>query len=345
MSADVADTTNSSPVHDHRRSLEIDDLWVTVTTQDGMQRHLVMGATLAVEPGEIVAVVGESGSGKSTLCRAVVRLLDPGVSVTRGSVRVQGRDLVKLGERELREIRGRVVGMVAQDPIASLNPVRSIGMQLGEGRRRHGIARGDELKTWALSTLRDLGFDDPEHAMKSYPSAFSGGMLQRIAVGMAFSADPVLVMADEPTTALDVSLQGRLLRLLLRYSTEHKTSVMIVSHDIGVVRAVSQHVLVMYGGRILEAGPTASVLGDPQSPYTRALMDSVPEMRPEHRGEPLPTIPQAMDQQVPDPAMCPFVSRCPRAIEKCHAEFPVGEVVEGEPGHMVWCFNPVEVAR
>jgi oligopeptide/dipeptide ABC transporter ATP-binding protein len=317
--------------------LEITDLEVTVESKgEARGQTIVTGVSFSVWPGEVVAVVGESGSGKSTVCHAVVGLLAQNLSVSQGTVTFKGRNLIGLSDRQLRAVRGRQIGMVFQDPLAALNGVRKIGRQLIESRIIHGIDKRSAARRWAEQTVEQLGFKDPKATLDAYPGTLSGGMRQRICVGIAFSAEPEMVIADEPTTALDVSLQGRLLRVLLQYAQTLNSSVLLVSHDIGVVRAVSNRIVVMYGGRVLETGPTDEVMADPRSPYTKALLEALPTLDPARRGHDLATI---QGETAPSELNgCPFASRCARALPQCSDTFPT---VAGDGVHDTWCWNPV----
>jgi oligopeptide/dipeptide ABC transporter ATP-binding protein len=324
-------TTRAAPA-----LLEVRDLTVSAEVRDG-RRTLVSGLSFDVRPGEVVALVGESGSGKSTVCLAITRLLGSGVAVERGSIRFDGAQLLELSERDMRRFRGAEIGMVFQDPLASLNPVRKIGFQLGEPKRIHRMGAAKAVRRWVIDTLGDLGFPEPRAAADAYPPTFSGGMRQRTCVGVAFAAEPRLVIADEPTTSLDVSLQGRLLRLLLGYRERHGTSMILVSHDVDVVKAVADRVVVLYGGRALEAGPVREVVSRPKSPYTLSLLRAIPQMDPGARGRPLPTI-EGTAEGAADSAGCPFAPRCARALDVCSSRFPDGAAVGAD--HHVWCWNP-----
>jgi oligopeptide/dipeptide ABC transporter ATP-binding protein len=315
--------------------LRVEGLTVSTTGHDA--RQLVTDLSFNVAPGEVVALVGESGSGKSTACLAVPRLLAHNLAIAEGRVLFKGRDLAHASEREMRTVRGAEIGIVFQDPLSALDPVRNIGSQLAEARVLHGVESRQQAKAWAADTLGSLGFRNRNDALRSYPSFLSGGMRQRVCVGIAFSGEPSLVIADEPTTSLDVSLQGRLLRLLLSYRDRYRTAIILVSHDVGVVRAVADRVVVMYGGRAVETGPTKAVLSDPVSPYTRALLRAVPALDPAMRGRPLPTIDEGRDRPV-SPSGCPFAPRCPNALPKCTDEFPPGS--PRPEGGSVWCWNP-----
>lgn len=338
-----ADRASEVSTSERLALLTIRDLWIRAHgDRTAGDKWLVRGLSLSVRRGEVVAIVGESGSGKSTACLAIPRLLASNLRIERGSIEFDGVDLSGFNERQMRKIRGDRIGMIFQDPLAVLNPVRKVGKQLVEARRLHGHGDRRSAREWAVETLRSLGFGRPEHALQSYPHAFSGGMRQRLCVGIAFSAEPDLVIADEPTTSLDISLQGRLLRILLEKAAEHDTATLLVSHDVSVVKAVADRMVVMYGGRALEAGPTATVLSRPTSPYTTALMRSIPTMEPSTRGHRLPTI--AGDSfVVGSEAGCPFAARCDRALEQCTEEFPEVTKVD-DSDHYVWCWNPVSAS-
>jgi oligopeptide/dipeptide ABC transporter ATP-binding protein len=315
--------------------VDVRDLRVEATT-GGTTRVLVDDLSFDIRRGEVRAIVGESGSGKSTVCLAVLRLLAANVRIAAGSIRFKGDDVVQMSERELRRLRGRHIGIVFQDPLSSLDPVRRVGGQLGEARRVHGLGRRRDTAAWARDMLAQLGFTDPAQSARAFPGMLSGGMRQRVCVGIAFSAQPDLVIADEPTTALDVSLQGRLLRLLLEQKDLHGTSVLLVSHDVAVVRAVADRVTVMFGGRPLEDGDAKGVLRQPASPYTRALLESLPGLGSRTTAGRLKTIPLAT--RPPTPGGCPFAGRCSREIEPCRQAPP--PCVEVGVAQRVWCFNP-----
>jgi peptide/nickel transport system ATP-binding protein len=299
-------------------------------------KRIVEDVSFEMRRGDVTAIVGESGSGKSTICLAILRILAANVDIVGGSIVFEGQDLTKISESRLRAIRGQRIGIVLQDPLSSLDPVRKIGVQLTESRRLHDIDNRRSAQVWATQNLASLGFADPPATLKSYPLMLSGGMRQRVCVGIAYSAGPSLLLADEPTTALDVSLQGRLLRLIMEQKDKYGTSVLLVSHDIAVVRSVADRVIVMYGGRALEAGPVAAVLGDPVSPYTRALMATVPTLAPRDRTDRLPTIPLAANAGVS--RGCPFSGRCANELPRCRDEMP--PTVEHAPEHFYACWNP-----
>lgn len=331
----------------HEMLLRVQNLSVVAGNRSRIPRPLVTDVSFAVRPREILGIVGESGSGKSLTSRAIVRLLPSNVTITAGSIEFLGIDLASADDRTLRRIRGREIGTVFQDPMSSLNPVRTVGFQLTEAPIIHGVEKGRIGARWAANVLQGLGFPAPEQAVASYPFAFSGGMRQRVAIGIANSAGPKLIIADEPTTALDVSLQGRVLRLLLSLREENGTAIILVSHDIHVVRSVCERVVVMYGGRMLEIGPTRAILAAPASPYTHALLGSVAVLDTRRRGEELKSIGRGGAEAEPSRDRgCPFVGRCHRVVSRCAHEFPsatsvgCGTDAEVDGGHQVWCWNP-----
>ncbi|MCU1504418.1 MAG: methionine transporter ATP-binding protein [Ilumatobacteraceae bacterium] len=315
--------------------LQISNLSVEASTSAGTVR-LVDGLDFEMRRGEVRAIVGESGSGKSTVCLAILRLLAENARISSGTITFDGERIDDAREPALRQMRGRKIGIVFQDPLSALDPVRRIGPQLGEARRVHGLGSRGQVAGWVRETLGSLGFSNPARSARSFPNMLSGGMRQRVCVGIAFSAEPKLVIADEPTTALDVSLQGRLLRLLLARREASGTAVLLVSHDVAVVRAVADRVTVMFGGMALEEGPAADVFAAPGSPYTAALLASVPTMSPERRRARMSTIPVAT--VAPSPSGCPFAGRCRREVDACRQAPP--PTVWLAPAHHVRCFNP-----
>lgn len=306
-------------------------------------RHVVDNVTVDLRRGGVLAVVGESGSGKSSLCLSMLGLLSPGLRVRAGVLDCDGHtvDLAGAGATSrLRALRGRLVGLVLQDPLSSLDPVRKIRFQLNESRQAHGLSRRwrarAERRTWELGKLRDLGFSVPDHTLRSYPSTLSGGMRQRVCIGIASSADPLVVLADEPTSALDASLRGRVLRLLLDMCRANNTSLMFVTHDLTMVRSMAEQVMVMYGGMVLEEGPTSEVFRQPLSPYTQALLAAAITVDEAHEAASVPTL----DDEPPEDrtsAGCPFLGRCPRGDDICEAQRPVLRTEAGS--HRVACWH------
>lgn len=306
-----------------------------LSVRDNHGKYVVQDASVTLEQGKVMGVIGESGSGKSTLCKAITDLLAPGLTATHGTVTYEGESIAI---NKVAKLRGRHIGMVFQDPLSSLNPLRKIGWQLGETREIHKIGPQNKVGSWVHATLRSLGFKESEAIADAYPHQLSGGMRQRICVGIAFSGEPKVVLADEPTTALDVSLQGKVLRLLLDDCRESGASLVLISHDVRVIRDTADDVTVMYGGRILEQGSVTQVLQSPRSPYTTALLDSVPELTSALTDSPMKFIPLA-DRTVPPSLGCPFAGRCEHEVDVCRVKFP--QVSTSSDSHSVWCHNPV----
>jgi oligopeptide/dipeptide ABC transporter ATP-binding protein len=272
---------------------------------------------LTVGAGEIVGLIGESGSGKSLTCRSVLRLLTPPGRVTAGSVVFEGRDVLGLSGKQLRDFRAHAVGMIYQDPFSSLNPVFRVGAQVAETLRlNRGMGRS-EAKQAVVELLDSVGIPDPERRALAYPHELSGGMRQRIMIALATASQPRLLVADEPTTALDVTTQAQILRLLQRLRREQGMSVLLVSHDFGVIAQVCDRVAVMYGGHVVETGPLTTLYDDPQHPYTRALLSSVPSLHAAGRAtrrSGIPGQPPELTEVVPG---CVFAPRCSYAELVC----------------------------
>jgi peptide/nickel transport system ATP-binding protein len=317
-----------------RPLIEVEDLQVRFATKRGLL-HAVNGVSLRLDPGKVAGIVGESGSGKSTVAAAMMRLL-PGVRCTiRGSVRLDGVDLNSLNEREMRRIRGKDVAMVFQDPFLSFNPVLTVGAHLKESLRLHTELRGRALRSRMVELLELVGIPDAARQLDSYPHQMSGGMRQRIMIANAISCSPRLLIADEPTTALDVSVQGQILDLLGQLQRDLGMAMIIVSHDLGVLANLADRLYVMYAGGVVESGSTRQVLTEPGHPYTRALINCIPrvdEERPRRltaiRGAPLSLLAPA--------TACPFVERCPHAFDTCVESNPPLFPIESE--HQAACF-------
>ncbi len=294
----------------------MDDLNVEFRTELGLVKA-VDGVSYDIEPGETVAIVGESGCGKSVSALAVLGLVStPPGKITRGTIQFGGRDLLSLSEAEIQNVRGREIGMIFQEPMTSLNPVLSIGLQLTESPRRHfGLTRA-QAKTRAIDLMKMVGIADPESRLKQYPHHFSGGMRQRVMIALALSCEPKLIIADEPTTALDVTIQAQILELMKSLTERLGASLVIITHNLGVVARYANRVNVMYAGRIVESGTTTEIFSRPQHPYTVGLLNSVPRMDRDH-GERLVPI----NGQPPDLAKldsgCAFYPRCTWAKEQC----------------------------
>ncbi|WP_163557717.1 ABC transporter ATP-binding protein [Halomonas sp. NO4] len=276
--------------------------------------------SFAIAPGEVLGVVGESGAGKSMTGNAVIQLLEPPGRIADGEIHLQGRRIDNLAEDDFVPLRGRHIGMIFQDPLTSLNPLFSIGDQLIETLRTHLPLSEKQARERALALLSEVGIPAPETRLDSYPHQFSGGMRQRVVIALALAAEPELIIADEPTTALDVSVQAQILALLKRLCAERGTAVMLVTHDMGVIAETADRVAVMYAGRLIEIGPVNAVIRAPQHPYTEGLMASIPAV--EHDLERLYQIEGAMPRLAAIPPGCPFHPRCPHAQARCERERP-----------------------
>jgi len=296
--------------------LQVQNLWVKYETRRGVVEAL-SGVSLSVQEGEVLGLVGESGSGKSTLGLAIIRLL-PRSAKVGGAVRFNGRDLLQLPEDELRRIRGREISMVFQDPFSSLNPVMRIGDHFAELMLEHGAAKSrDEALEAAGNILERLGV--PRERLGDYPHQLSGGQRQRVAIGLALILKPRLVIADEITTALDALVERQIIDLVKEVKKEYKTSMLFITHNMGLVAEVADRVCVMYAGKVAEVGGVREVVEDPRHPYTEALLKSVPKIGGSKRVQPIPGEPPDMRNP---PSGCRFHPRCPLATEKCRLEEP-----------------------
>jgi peptide/nickel transport system ATP-binding protein len=273
-----------------------------------------------IAPGEILGVVGESGAGKSLTGAAIIGLLDPPGRVAGGEIRFDGRRIDNLPYDEMRKMRGRSIGAIFQDPLTSLDPLYTVGQQLIETIRTHLKLNGAEARRRAVRLLQETGIPAAEERLDQYPHQFSGGMRQRVVIALALAGEPRLIVADEPTTALDVSIQAQIIALLKRLCKEHGAAVMLVTHDMGVIAESCDRVAVMYAGRIVEVGPVAAVIHAPAHPYTVGLMGSIPAMDEDR--ERLLQIDGAMPRLNAIPPGCAFNPRCPRAFAPCTAERP-----------------------
>ena len=301
--------------------------------------NLIDGVSFSIARGETLCIVGESGCGKSVTALALMGLLPPAAEVVSGSAVLEGRDLFRLSERERADLRGNRMAMIFQEPMTSLNPVFTIGHQIAEGIRRHRDVSRAEARRRALDMLQRVRIPAPEKRIDAYPHQLSGGMRQRAMIAMALANDPHLLIADEPTTALDVTIQAQILALIRRLQEEMGTAMILITHDLGVVAEVADQVAVMYAGRIVEFGPVEAIFEDPQHPYTIGLMGSVPSLG--RRAGPLATISGVVPSPDRMPPGCRFAPRCPFAEPRCPAEAPP-EVALG-PGHRAACwFAPLE---
>ncbi|MCW2761506.1 MAG: oligopeptide/dipeptide transporter, ATPase subunit [Marmoricola sp.] len=321
--------------------LEVRDLRTEIDTGHAVVRP-VDGVTLHVDAGEVVGLVGESGSGKSMTGMSIMGLLPQGGRVASGSISFDGRELTGLGEREMRGVRGAQVGMVFQDPMSSLNPTMTIGRQIAEAVKLHRNVGRRAATQRTLEVLGLVGMPRPADRLDDYPHQLSGGMRQRVMIAMALAAEPSLLIADEPTTALDVTIQAQILDLLVNLRERLDMGVLLVTHDMGVIAERADRVLVMYAGRIVESGPTAALFAEPRHPYTEALLASIPKLD-QDRNEKLQSIPGQPPDLANPPEGCRFASRCRYATDLCRDQDPVLE--PAEPGHAHACFFPRSAAN
>ena len=300
--------------------LEVKDLRTYFETEDGVVKA-VDGVSFELKRGETLGIVGESGSGKSVANLSLMRLIpEPPGKIVSGSVTFRGRDILKLSPREVRAIRGQQIAMIFQDPMTSLNPFMRISRQLMEVTQLHLGHSKQQAREHAISMLELVGIPDAEARLDSYPHEFSGGMRQRVMIAMALSCQPELLIADEPTTALDVTIQAQILELIKRLRGETGASMILVTHDLGVVAGMTDHIIVMYAGKVFERAPTSELFEHPGNPYTRGLLRSVPDPAAE-QGK-LYQIPGQPPDLARLPSGCPFAPRCERAEEICRREFP-----------------------
>jgi peptide/nickel transport system ATP-binding protein len=300
--------------------LQIENLRVEFPSRRGTL-VAVDDVSLAIAAGEVLGMVGESGAGKTLTGLAVIGLLEPPGRIAAGEVRLEGRRIDNLPHEEMRRLRGRRIGVVFQDPLTSLNPLFTIGAQLEETILTHLPLSRSEARTRALALLREVGIPAPELRFAHYPHQFSGGMRQRVVIALALAAEPSLLIADEPTTALDVSIQAQIIALLKRLARERGTAVLLITHDMGVIAETAQRVAVMYAGRLVELGPVREVIHSPRHPYTAGLMGSIPKITPQ-RNRRLAQIEGAMPRLNAIPPGCPFNPRCPKRFERCLVSRP-----------------------
>jgi oligopeptide/dipeptide ABC transporter ATP-binding protein len=321
------------------RLLEVEDLRTSFRTPAGVVRA-VDGVSLTLDRGRTLGIVGESGSGKSVLSRSIMGLLPKRNVVREGRITYDGQQLDTLADAKRRDLWGTEMAMVFQDPMTALNPVLKIGNQITEGLRYHLDLDRKTAKLNAVALLRSVGIPEPERRLKQYPHELSGGMRQRIMIAVALACGPRLLFADEPTTALDVTVQAQILNLLASQQRERDMAMILVTHDLGVVAGRADDIAVMYAGQIVEQAPAARLFANVRMPYTQALLRSIPKLD-EPRTAKLQAIPGRPPSLVSPPAGCRFAPRCPYAQAQCHAEAP--PLVESEPGHTYRCWFPVGV--
>jgi oligopeptide/dipeptide ABC transporter ATP-binding protein len=328
--------------------LSVEDLRVEFWTRRGTV-HAVNGVSFDIAPGETLGIVGESGCGKSVTSLAILGILPRAGRVTGGRALFEGEDLIGRPDRELRRIRGREIAMIFQDPMTSLNPVLTVGRQIRESIETHFALDRKQAELRVVELLDQVGIPEAKRRARDYPHQFSGGMRQRAMIAMALACEPKLLIADEPTTALDVTIQAQILDLLRALVAERDTALVMITHDLGVVAGMCERVHVMYGGMVMETGPAEDVFRSPRHPYTLGLLQSVPRLDTP-RGRKLHPIEGAPRDMLRPPSACPFAPRCAYEIEQSLQEVP--PLLEIAPGHKVACFNPVpedawleEVAR
>ncbi|MBN6041066.1 ABC transporter ATP-binding protein [Amycolatopsis sp. 195334CR] len=315
----AAPTKSTSDTGTGHAALEVDRLSVDLRTAAGTVRA-VDQVSFSVRRGRTLALLGESGCGKSITAQTIVGLLDPIAEVAGGSVRVAGTDVLELGRAERRRLAGPVLSIVFQDALTAMNPVQPVGRQLGEPFRIHqGLSRR-AAREKAVELMELVGIPEPRARAKSYPHQFSGGMRQRLLIAMAVALGPQVLIADEPTTALDVTVQAQVMRLLRDLRTEREMALVLITHDLAVVAEEADDVAVMYAGNVVETGPVREVFADPKHPYTRGLLDSVPEQGV--RGQPLHAVPGSPPELSAVPPGCVFQARCPKATDLCAGERP-----------------------
>jgi peptide/nickel transport system ATP-binding protein len=313
--------------------LEVRDLHVSFHTENGLVRA-VDGLSLSISASEVLGVVGESGSGKTVSMLTVMRLIRDPNAVFEGQVLYRGRDLMPLSAREMRRVRGSEIAMIFQDPLTALTPVYTVGWQIEEQLRAHQKMTRRQAHARARELLAEVGIPNPERRIDDYPHQFSGGMRQRVMIAMAISCNPSLLIADEPTTALDVTIQAQILTLMKRLKRDYESSILLITHDMGVVSELAERVIVMYAGGVVEEGPKSAVFRDPQHPYTWGLLDSIPRLgRP--RVERLTGIPGAPPSPLAPPPGCRFEPRCRYSFALCSTKPELAERVA--PGRRDAC--------
>ena len=315
--------------------LDVKDLRVHFATEDGVVKA-VDGVSLAVEAGKTLGVVGESGSGKSVSMLTMMGLTRTSNATISGTVNFEGRELLSMSDQELRSVRGNDIAMVFQDPLSSLHPFYRVGTQLVEAMQAHRSISSSAARARAVELLGTVGIPDPKQRVDAYPHELSGGMRQRAMIAMALSNEPKLLIADEPTTALDVTVQAQILQLLARLQRELGMAVVLITHDLGVVAEVTDHIAVMYAGRVVEAATTEKVFTSPEHPYTWGLLRSIPRLD-KPRDEPLIPIPGLPPSLINLPGGCSFHPRCPYVRERHRRVVPELEPLPDDPSHRVAC--------
>ena len=320
--------------------LEVENLSVDIPTRHGVL-HALKHVDLHIDAGEILGVVGESGAGKSLTGAAILDLLEPPGRVVGGEIRLGGERISGLSPDAMRQVRGRRIGAIFQDPLTSLNPLYSVGHQLTQTILAHLPMSAAQARLRAIELLQDTGIPASAERLDQFPHQFSGGMRQRVVIALALAAEPELIIADEPTTALDVSIQAQIIELLVRVCRQRRAAVLLITHDMGVIAETSDRVAVMYAGRVVEAGPVAQIIERPCHPYTQGLMASIPRL--DGPPERLQFVPGNMPRLNDMPGGCAFNPRCTRAISRCSTEVPIWQPVTQRT--QLACWNPLPVTQ
>ncbi|MFL6559807.1 MAG: ABC transporter ATP-binding protein [Bacillus sp. (in: firmicutes)] len=323
--------------------IEVENLQTAFMSDKG-ELISVDEVTFNLEPGETIGIVGESGCGKSVTSLSIMRLLGKNGYIKNGSVKMNGKELNKLTEAEMRQVRGNQISMIFQEPMTSLNPVYTIGNQMIEGIKLHLKMSTKDAKAYAIDMLKQVKIPRAEDVMNEYPHALSGGMRQRVMIAMALSCKPKLLIADEPTTALDVTIQAQILELMKELREESDTAIMLITHDLGVIAEMADKVLVMYAGQVVEEADVFTLFDEPKHPYTKGLIDSIPHLEYEEHKR-LYSIPGMVPTLQHMPKGCRFHTRCPYATEKCLNEKPPLSSINKEKVHKVRCWLVEEEAH
>ncbi|WP_417900745.1 ABC transporter ATP-binding protein [Bacillus haimaensis] len=320
--------------------LEVENLHVSFHTYAG-EVQAVRGVSFTIKEGEAVAIVGESGCGKSVTAKAIMRLLPPAITeIKDGNITFDSSDLLALSEKKMQFFRGKEMSMIFQDPMTSLNPTMRIGDQIAEGLIKHNKASSKKADDQAVELLRMVGIPEPERRLKQYPHEFSGGMRQRAMIAIALACQPKLLLADEPTTALDVTIQAQILELLKELQQKLGTSLVLITHDLGVVAETCERVVVMYAGQVVETGKVKDIFNNPLHPYTQGLLKTIPRIDRDRKQtlEPIPgTPPDLLDP----PKGCAFFARCPYAMKICQSETPELLEIENKQLARCWLHHPI----
>ena len=332
---DTSDNSAGDPVRDPDVLLDVRDLRIHFRSEEGLVRA-VDGVSFQLRPGETLGLVGESGCGKTVSSLAILKLLEvPPAEYRGGEIVFEGRDLLKTSEKEMRRLRGKVISMIFQEPMTSLNPILSIGSQVAEVLTGHQKMKATEARERTIELLGMVGIHSPRQRIDDYPHQLSGGMRQRVMIALALACNPKILIADEPTTALDVTIQAQILDLMMGLQSGLGTSILLITHDMGIIAETANQVAVMYAGRIVEKAAVDAIFENPRHPYTQSLLRCIPRIDEENRPRRLAEIPGRVPDLCRLPPGCLFRERCPVAEDACREHRP--ELLPVEPGHMVAC--------